>query len=74
MNRRPASSRSKSMNSIHEILETVVAESLESEVNPAVVNEKLQRIQDHLKGRAIPPVTTVISHFDCNFDQSKEYC
>ena len=46
------------MNSIHEILETVVT-SLESEVTPDQLNEKLQKIQDHLKGRTIPPVTSV---------------
>ena len=56
---RPAPARSKSMNSIHQILETVVSDSLVSEFNSVEVNEKLQRIQDHLKGRNIPPVTTV---------------
>jgi hypothetical protein len=55
----PASARSKSMNSIHQILETVVSGSLDSDVNSVEVNEKLQRIQDHLRGRNIPPVTTV---------------
>ncbi len=56
---RLASARSKSMNSIHEILETVVSDSLVSDVISAEVNEKLQKIQDHLRGRNIPPVTTV---------------
>ncbi len=51
------------MNSIHQILETVVADSLVSDFNSVEVNEKLQRIQDHLRGRNIPPVTTVSAEF-----------
>jgi hypothetical protein len=52
------------MNSIHEILETVVADSFEPDLNSVEVNEKLQKLQDHLRGRTIPPVTSVSLFFN----------